>query len=168
MPAIGFSTAATTLVGQSIGGRQFDDAWSYSRISVRYGTLVMGTLAIILFLFPNQLVGLFTNDLAVISLAVTTLRVYVWSLPFFAVSIVSAGAMRGAGDTRVPFYYAMTGMWLIRLPLALAAVFVFHQGLPAVWIAMGLDLMFRGLVMGRRLIRRRWMDASMLDPSIKT
>jgi putative MATE family efflux protein len=160
MPIIGFSIAATTLVGQSIGARRTSDAWSYSRICVICGLMIMSTMAAVLFLFPAQLIALFTSDPDVIQLAVTTLRAYVWALPFFAVSIVSVGAMRGAGDTRVPFYYAMTGMWLLRLPLALLAVLVFNLGLPAVWIAMGVDLTFRGITMGRRLLRKAWLDAA--------
>ena len=159
MPAIGFSTAATTLVGQSVGGKRYPDAWTFSKISVTLGTIVMSVMALILFLFSPALIRLFTDDAAVIALSVRTLRAYVWALPLFAVSIVSAGAMRGAGDTRVPFYYAMAGMWLIRLPLSLIAVHVLKFGLPAVWIAMGLDLAFRGLVMGRRLLKRTWITA---------
>jgi len=159
MPAIGFGTAATTLVGQSIGGKRLSDVWTYSKINVLIGTAVMSVMALILFLFSRPLIGLFTNDIDIIELAGRTLRAYVWALPFFAVSIVSAGAMRGAGDTRVPFYYAMAGMWLIRLPLSLIAVHVLKFGLPAVWIAMGLDLTFRGLVMGRRLTKRVWITS---------
>jgi Na+-driven multidrug efflux pump len=160
MPILGFSVAATTLVGQSIGAKRASDAWSYSRICVICGLVIMTVMAAVLFLFPAQLIALFTKDPDVIQLASTTLRAYVWALPFFAISIISVGAMRGAGDTRVPFYYAMTGMWLLRLPLALIAVLVFNLGLPAVWIAMGVDLTFRGITMGRRLLAKAWLNAA--------
>ncbi len=160
MPAIGFSLAATTLVGQSVGARRSDQAVVYGRTALLMGTAVMTILAGLLYLFPEPLIRLITPDPAVISLTVTTLRSYVWCLPLFAVAITASGAMRGAGDTRVPFYFAAAGMWGLRLPLALVAVSVLHLGLPAVWIAMGIDLTFRGLVMGWRFRRRRWLKSA--------
>ncbi len=165
MPAIGFGTAATTLVGQSIGARRESDAVSFGRVSVIIGTIVMIVMALLLFLFARPLAGLFTPDADVVDMTVRTLRAYVWCLPLFAVSIISSGAMRGAGDTRVPFYYAMAGMWLIRLPLSLAAVFLLKWSLPAVWVAMGLDLAFRGVVLGNRLRRKKWLAVARIEPS---
>lgn len=164
MPAVGFALAATTLVGQSVGARQSGEAVKFGRMAILLGTAIMTLLAGLLYLFAGSLIDLITADQAVISLTVTTLRSYVWCLPLFAVAITASGAMRGAGDTRVPFYFAAAGMWGLRLPLALVAISVLHWGLPAVWIAMGIDLTFRGLVMGWRFVRRRWLNAHAVSP----
>lgn len=162
MPAIGFATAATTLVGQAVGARRPERAIAYSRTALAVGTVVMTVLAGLLFAFPGLVMRLFTSDPAVISLGIATLRAYVWCLPLFAIALTAAGSMRGAGDTRVPFYYAAAGMWGLRLPLAILAVSWLGLGLPAVWVAMGIDLSFRGVVMGVRLFRNRWLPKTSL------
>lgn len=66
-----------------------------------------------------------------------------------------AGALRGAGDTLVPSIMNFGSIWLVRLPLA---VFLTGKiGLKGAWIAMCLELCFRGTIFLIRLYREKWM-----------
>jgi Na+-driven multidrug efflux pump len=56
---------------------------------------------------------------------------------------VLAGAMRGAGYTKVPMMVAGVGLWGVRVPLALLMTYVFKQTIIAIWVVMCVDLVFR-------------------------
>lgn len=73
----------------------------------------------------------------------------------FAASIVAYGAMVGVGDTIVPALMNFGSIWLVRLPLA--ALLAPSMGLQGVWLAMCLELTFRGLIFLMRLLRGSWL-----------
>ena len=56
---------------------------------------------------------------------------------------VLAGAMRGAGFTKVPMVVAGAGLWGVRVPLVLLLTYVFKMSIIAIWVVMCVDLVFR-------------------------
>ena len=61
------------------------------------------------------------------------------------ISIVAAGALRGAGDTLVPSLLNLGSIWIVRI--GLASILVGRLGLMGMWIAMTIELCVRGLLM---------------------
>lgn len=156
LPAYGISAAATALVGQSVGAQKKEDARAYGVLSGKLGfALCVGTAAI-LFFGARMLAGLFSPDEEVVELAAAVLRIVSVSEPFFALSIVLFGALRGANDTRYPMLTCLFSMWVVRIVLMLLFVFVFHMGLPGVWLAMALDLTMRGVLAALRWRSGKW------------
>ena len=47
--------------------------------------------------------------------------------------MVSAGALRGAGDTRAPMVVNILGFWLIGFPISLALAFPLGLGPEGLW-----------------------------------
>ena len=86
------------------------------------------------------------------------LRIELLAEPLFAASIVSTGALRGAGDTLIPGILNLISMWGVRISLAL--ILVGRLGLPGVWTAMCIELNVRGILFLIRLARGRWLDAA--------
>ena len=156
MPAIGFQVAATTLVGQALGAGDKRDARQCGNVAFRMCTVCMIVMSLALFFFSRQFIGLFSNVPEVIDLGSGALRIVALGEPFFGAAIVLTGALRGAGDTKVPFYVCLFTMWGIRLPLAVLFVHVFHWGLAGAWYAMVMDLMIRGLLMYFRFRGDGW------------
>ena len=74
----------------------------------------------------------------------------------FAAAIVTAGALRGAGDTKVPSVMNLVSMWGVRIPAA--ALLAPRLGLYGVWIAMCVELCVRGLLFLLRMLRGRWLE----------
>ncbi len=146
MPTFGFATAATTLVAQALGGGKKELAKKYAKISLIMGTLTMSIAGIVLYLFSYQLVGFFTNDINVIQSGSHLLKIVAVCEPFFGLSMMVFGILRGCGDTKRPFIISIIGMWVIRLPLAYYFVFHTQFGLNGAWIAMTLDLIVRGVI----------------------
>ena len=156
MPAYGFAAAATTLVGNAMGARQPETAHKYGNWTFAIGVTVACATGLLLFLFPSPLLSLFSRDAAVIAAGVMVLRVDAFAQPFFATSIILAGALRGGGDTRYPLYISFASMWGVRLVLAAVCVYGFHLGFLGIWIGMVADLCIRGILVFLRWRSGRW------------
>ena len=115
----------------------------------------MGT-GVLLFLLAAPLAGLFNTDQAVVDQAAMVLRIVSVAEPFFAASIVFTGALRGGQDVRFPMVVSLVCMWGVRIALAPLLVFQFGMGLEAVWIAMAVDLILRGILCTFRWRSGRW------------
>lgn len=82
------------------------------------------------------------------------LRIEAWAEPMYAASIVAYGAMVGVGDTTIPAIMNFGSIWLVRIPVA--AMLAPAMGLRGVWIAMALELSFRGCIFLWRLCSGKW------------
>ena len=109
-----------------------------------------------LFLAAAPAARIFTPDETVIALTARVLRIVSFSEPFFGLSIVLSGALRGASDVRFPMAVALGCMWGIRAVLAPILILGFGWGLEAVWTAMALDLTARGILCALRWRGGRW------------
>lgn len=156
LPAYGVSFAATALVGQAVGANSREDAHAYGKLSGLMGFFMCLGTGALLFLLAAPIGRIFTPDAAVIAETAKVLRIVAFSEPFFALSIVLSGALRGARDVRFPMGVALGCMWGIRAVLACVLVYLFDWGLEAVWLAMALDLTARGILCVLRWRGGRW------------
>jgi putative MATE family efflux protein len=155
-PGYGYQAAGTTLTGQSIGARNEKLAHSYGAIIIWSGVAVMFVTGALLVILARPFVSLFTPDPDVTEYAAMAERIAGVAQPFFALSIVGSGVLRGLGDAKITVPIAMLCMWAIRLPLALLFVLVFHLGLRGAWYALLIDLVLRGIVTLWRFYSGRW------------
>lgn len=155
MPGYGIADAATTLVGQSVGAKRWRLTRRFARITVLMGMSVMGLMGILMYLFAPQIIGLMTPVEEIRELGVMALRIEAFAEPMFAASIVAYGVFVGAADTLVPCLMNFFSIWAVRL--SLAALLAPSLGLKGVWIAMCVELCFRGAIFLIRLKRERWM-----------
>ncbi len=160
MPGYGIGSAATTLVGQSIGAGRDDLARRFARASVLIGVLIMSCAAVIMFFVAPAMFSILTPSLEVRRLGAQVLRIEAFAEPLYAASIVCAGALRGAGDTLVPSILNLVSMWGIRITTAL--VLVPYFGLHGVWIAMCVELCVRGILFLIRLMREKWLNKKVI------
>ena len=161
MPGIGVEEAATTLVGQSVGARRRDLTRRFARITVGMGMLVMGLMGVLLYVGAPLVMGMMTPVREVVDLGVQVLRIEAFAEPLFAASMVTYGVFVGAGDTMTPCWMNAFSMWVVRITLA--ALLVGSMGLVGVWIAMCIELCFRGTIFLIRLLSERWMKGLTID-----
>ncbi|MBR1705290.1 MAG: MATE family efflux transporter [Bacteroidales bacterium] len=155
MPGYGISDAATTLVGQSVGAGRKELARRFAWINTFLAMGIMAFLGFLMYLFAPQMMGLLTPDADVIDLGARMLRIEAFAEAGYAASIVAYGACVGAGDTKWPSIMNFGAMWIVRI---LPAVFLTPVlGLKGFWIAMAVELNFRGLLFLVRLYRGRWL-----------
>ena len=104
----------------------------------------------------------------VIEAGVPVLRLIAFAMPPLACTIIFTAALRGAGDTRVPVLFTLTGFFLIRIPLAYALTAERldlgplgewpggNLGLMGAWLAMFTDVFVRGAFFLYRFAGGRW------------
>ena len=155
MSGYGIADASTTLIGQSLGARRKQLTRSFAWITVLSGMVIMGVLAILMYVFAAELMGFMSPVPEIVELGARCLRVESWAEPLFAASIISYGVFVGAGYTLVPCGINLVSMWMVRL--GLSAIMVKSMGLYGVWMAMAIELCFRGTVYLLWLSTKRWM-----------
>ena len=156
LPAYGISFAGIALVGQAVGAGSEEDAQAYGRLAALLGFfLTLGTAGA-LFLLAPYLAALFNSDAEVVAQAALMLRIVSVSEPFFALSIILSGALRGAHDVRFPMVVGLLCMWGVRIVLAPILVYRAGMGLAGVWTAMAADLILRGVLCALRWRSGKW------------
>jgi putative MATE family efflux protein len=145
MPGIAFSTAATTLVGQSLGAGDLARAESSGWRGARSAAIWMGLMGVVFLVAPEPFARLYTDDYEVIRRAVVGLMVVGIGQPFQGFAFALSGALRGAGDTRTTMRRGTFSMWLIRLPIAYIGGVVFGLGVFGVWLGWVADWVFRSV-----------------------
>lgn len=155
MPGYGIAEAATTLVGQSLGAGRKDLTLRFARITVGIGMAVMTVMGIIMYVAAPLMMEIMTPVAGVQSLGVMALRTEAFAEPMFAASIVAYGVFVGAGDTLVPSVMNLFSIWAVRLTLA--AWLAPSMGLQGVWLAMCIELCFRGVLFLVRMQGGKWL-----------
>ncbi|MGB9750489.1 MAG: MATE family efflux transporter [Caldisericia bacterium] len=140
----GFTNATQTLVGQSIGDNDERLAKRYTYTSLKITLLIMSLIGVVLFFFPDLFIKIFTDDIKVIGFARIAVKIISVVQPFFAMVLIFMGSLRGGGNTSSPFWATTLGMYLIRIPISFVLVRNFGLGMFGAWLAMALDIAFKG------------------------
>lgn len=133
IPGYGMQTAAATLAGNAVGAK---DEKKLKRLAGTVLPLEASLMIVsggLLFIFAPFLMGIFSNDEAVIALGSVVLRMVAVSEPFYGISIVIEGMMQGQGKTVAPFVYNILGMWCIRILGTFIGTQFFSGGLVCAW-----------------------------------
>jgi putative MATE family efflux protein len=166
-----FGTAAMSLVGQNLGAGRPDRATRSGWTAFGLGCLVMCLCGAVFFVLARQMFALFcpfAEQQRVIEDGVPVLRLIAFAMPPLACTIIFTAALRGAGDTRVPVLFTLTGFFMIRIPLAHALTAERldlgplgewpggNLGLMGAWLAMFTDVFVRGALILYRFASGRW------------
>lgn len=153
LPGLGFAQAATAMVGQNMGAKNPERAKHVGYQSNLIALVFMTLFGVSYLVIPNFWVSLFTTDPEVVSYGIIFCYISAIIQAPLASSIVFAGALRGAGQTRFVMYTTILGSWGIRLPFAYIFGILFKGGILLVWIALIVDWVVRSLIL---LYRFRW------------
>jgi len=156
MPGLGYSMAATALVGQSLGAKRADVASRYAWMSAGQACLIMTTMGVVFYALAYPFARWFTGDPTVVQVAADYLRINAYSEPFLALAMVLSGAFQGAGDTRTPTWITFVTMWLFRLPLAYLLALVLGYATHGAWLAMAASVIASGLLTALLFQRGAW------------
>jgi len=145
MVPAGLSYAVTMRIGQHYGAGQLLAARLAGRVGIGFGTLAMLGFALLFWLAPLQIVGLFLdrNDPAfqeVIAVAVSLLAVAAWFELFDGMQSIAMGAIRGLKDAKTTFLVGLGCYWLIGAPAAWLLAFNLGWGPVGVWWGLALGL----------------------------
>lgn len=166
MIATGFATAATILVGQELGAKRYGEAKHFASLSILLGVGFMTIVGLLLFFFGGWMGQFFTDSQNVMDQIKIALQIDAFIQPILAIVLILTGVYNGAGNTKFPMYLTTIGIWGIRTVFVYILGISFGWGIAGVWIAIGLDNLFRAILLWSRFQKDRWvrkMDLGLIN-----
>lgn len=121
LPAIAVARGVETMTGQNIGAGKSDRAEAANYVAAKGLFAILGLAGVAIFLVPSPIVGVFTDDPAVLAEGTTFLRFTALSFGFIGIMRAFTGGFRGAGKTMVAATISILTLGGIRLPVAWVA-----------------------------------------------
>ena len=153
MVPLGVAMATTVRVGHAVGAGDLSGVRWAAGAGYALAMLAQTASALLLVTSAAWLAALFTSDPAVIALA-SLLMAYaaVFQYPD-GLQALSAGALRGMKDTRVPMVVTVLAYWGLGLPLGAWLGLAKGQGAPGLWTGLILGLAVAASLLGWRFWR---------------
>lgn len=133
LPAMSFSVALSTFVGQNLGANRPDRVKTGLRATLIMTSAISLIVSAITVLFGRFLMRMFTNDPVVISMGGDYLVIIGSTYILFSLMFVINGVLRGAGDTLVPMFISLFSLWVVRIPVAYMLSQNHAIGLHGIW-----------------------------------
>ncbi|MGF6692226.1 MATE family multidrug resistance protein [Metapseudomonas resinovorans] len=166
MVPVGISYAVTFRIGQHYGAGRLEEARRAGRLGIGFGAGCMLAFAVLFWVAPEWVVGLFLDRHAaeyqdIVRLAVSLLAVAAWFELFDGIQTIAMGAIRGLKDAKTTFLVGLGCYWLVGAPAAWLLAFPLGWGATGVWwgLALGLACAALGLTLGFE-----WKTARLLRP----
>lgn len=135
LPCIAFGISAATLVGQALGRKDADDAYTWGWDVAKLAAITAFVLGIPMFFLAPWILSKFLSDTTIIAHGVAPMRLVACGLMIDAIGFVFINALQGAGATRTTMLVTLFLQWLVFLPAAYWLGPVAGYGLLAIWIA---------------------------------
>jgi MATE family multidrug resistance protein len=133
MVPLGISQASAVLVGQGVGREDPPGARRAAGAGLLLGVTFMSFTALMFLFFPGPLARVYTEEHAVLALAITLLPLAGVFQVFDGLQVVASGVLRGVGDTRTPMLLNLLGFWCIGMPVGLWMAFKEGLGPVGLW-----------------------------------
>ncbi|MEO6225528.1 MAG: MATE family efflux transporter [Sphingomicrobium sp.] len=171
MVPLGLGQAATVRVGLALGGGDGDALSRAGWTAWALGAGFMGAMAILMWIFPRELVTLFLRDspanAGVIALAVSFLRVAAAFQLVDGAQVIGAGMLRGLHDTRWPLLFAVVGYWVVGLGIGIWLAFARDWRGVGIWVGLASGLAAVAVLMLARWIMRDRLGLTRLKVSAR-
>lgn len=158
IPAFGFSAAASTLVGISLGEKDIKKARSITWKTWLCANAIMIPLGFVFFFASPELSAQFTETLDIQNQVVSVLRLIAFFQPVIAFSNIFAGALQGAGDTKFPMYATFFGTWVVHIGLGYLLGIKLGMGLLGIWTAYAMNNTVRSILLYLRFRKNQWTN----------
>ncbi|MEO1968756.1 MAG: MATE family efflux transporter [Sphingomonadaceae bacterium] len=155
----GIGQAATIRVGYFYGARDREGMGRAGWTSIIMGGGFMTLTAMLMLFAPFLLLDIYVDtslaaNAAMIGFAVRYMKVAAAFQLFDGVQAVTAGALRGLQDTRVPMLIAIFSYWVPGFGIAILLGFYTRLQGTGIWIGLATGLVFAALLLTARWTRR--------------
>ena len=167
MPAWGYSTASSTLVGQALGAGDESEATAYGWDTTSIALVTQLLIAAVMAVFARPIATVFTAE--TVGMTVEFIRMFALAVGGFSVARTVRGALRGAGDTSWPLYGKILGLAVrlaitaLALPVGFAVSLGFvsiqpglGMGVLAIYVAVVVDFYIQAAVNVARFVSGEW------------
>jgi Na+-driven multidrug efflux pump len=155
-PIFGFAIANTTLVGQSLGERDYKKSENYSIEALKITMLVGFFLGILMLIFATPLARLYSDDPGVVKEAVGLIRLFGILEPMLAILNLCSSTLKTAGDIMYVMITSFVGLWTCRVLLSFVLNRELKIGMIAIMIGIFFDFSIRSFMYLSRMIKGKW------------
>lgn len=154
MVPLGIGQAVGVRVGQARGAGRFGEIRTIVHGALGM-TLAAGLIFALVYLtLGSWIAAWFTKDAPVRTLAVQLLMLAGVFQVFDGIQVASSGALRGFGDTKVPFLIGILAYWVIALPVSYVAAFEIGLGGSGIWMGFVVGLAIAAVALATRLLAK--------------
>jgi MATE family multidrug resistance protein len=146
MIPFGLSVAISARVGNSIGKKRPKEARFRGFVGVGICSCIMAVTALVIFIFPEQIASIYTDDAEVIGVAVQLLFLAAVFQLSDGLQVAGFGALRGLKDTKVPMFVNLIAYWIFGLPVAYYLGFIAGYGAQGLWVGLITGLTIAGVL----------------------
>ena len=126
-------------------------------VLVNYG--ILAVICLILIVFCRPLVGIYNLSREATASAVELIILHSLMMVIWPLAFTLPNALRAASDAKFTMGISIFSMWAFRIGASYLLVKVFHVGVISIWIAMGVDWVFRTVFFTGRFLRGKWRHA---------
>lgn len=146
MPCFGFGIAIQTLVGNSLGNNDINQAKYLGFETSKLATIYTILIGFVFVVAPRLILILLTNDHRVIETAVPALRIAGFGQIFYAIGVVLANGLQAAGKTLFVMLAEVILNWFVFVPIAYFLGVYLQLGLVGAWSALPFYVVLYALV----------------------
>ena len=135
LPVLGVTQALQPIAGYNFGAKHYSRILKVLRFGTIYATLLCCFGTAISFLFPSQLLSLFTNDQEVVTAGVDILKLKTVFFGLVGVQMVTATLFQSLGKAIPSLFLSLLRQFILLLPLVLLLTHFTDLGSLGVFIA---------------------------------
>jgi putative MATE family efflux protein len=118
LPAMNFSAALSSFVGQNIGAGKLERVQKGLYATLWMTAIISLVVTVVAWLFSGPIMQMFTNDPGVVAAGKDYLYIVSAFYIVFSTMFVYNGVLRGAGDTLIPMFVTLFSLWVVRIPIS--------------------------------------------------
>ena len=151
MPVFGLSQGMQTIIAYNYGAKEYDRARKALFSAIIAGTIILTLGFVLIKIYPEKFIGIFTNDDKLISLALNGIKIYSITLPIIGISILGTVYFQSIGSAKVSMVLGLLRQVIILIPVILVVPKIY--GLDGVWMSQPIADLGAMIVVGLFLIR---------------
>lgn len=156
--AVATGQGASIIVGRLVGERKKDEAYHLCLFSFFVSLAITIFVSVLVLILHYPILRMFTNNSDLIMLCRNILLVDLFLEIGRCANVVIINCLRAAGDVNFPVIMGILSMWGIGVCFSYILGISLHLGIIGVWIALGADELFRGVIMFFRWHMGKWRD----------
>lgn len=170
MIPLAVAQAANVRVGHRVGAGDYPGARRAGLVAIGLGAAFEVAAALLLIAAPHAVIGLYLDpelpgNAETFAIAVGLVHVAIVFQVADGVQCVASGALRGLGDTRIPFLLAAISYWGVGFPAAWFLTMHAGWGAEGAWWGLAASVMVVAALLTQRFLRRsRVTPESALPP----
>lgn len=152
----GFTFSVSTMVGQAIGAGLERRARDVAVKSITYIGMATAIGSTLVLAFRQVFIGLFTNVPAIVFEADSFVKLFLPTLPFFAIFFIGMSIGRGSGHTLYPTIIGIIRLWVVRLGIGYVLSLMLGLGTTGLWLSMTMSNLVSGIAIIPWAVKGGW------------